>query len=491
MSFYQTYFLPTIISFLPEFFVILSLLILIIVDLFQRNSFILIKIALTGLLLASVALIIQLQYPFTNNLLINYEFSGFTVIFKSLITISTILSILISEEYIKRSGMAIAEFLIFVLTATIGALFLCGANDLVTLFVALESLSLSSYLLAGYSKRDIRSNEASMKYLLIGGASSAIIAYGFSWLYGVSGGKILFIELYSSLNNNPNSIAIWVGLICVLVGISFKISAVPFHQWTPDVYEGSPTPVVAFFSVTSKAAILALAIRILNIIFPSLQNEWDPIISALAILTMVIGNLIAVTQTSMKRLLAYSSISQAGYLMIGLIYSPDLGYTPIILYILTYIFMNLGAFACIILLGLRTGTDQIRDYTGLYFKDPIITVALSICLLSLAGIPPFAGFFGKIYLFWSGWKMGLYGLVYVGLITSVISLYYYLRIVKIMITKESKEQSVYIQQYIKPNFHIIPNTSLELSIAICVFFSTTLGFLFNPLIEITDKTLLS
>ena len=164
-----------------------------------------------------------MQYPFTNNLLINYEFSGFTVIFKSLITISTILSILISEEYIKRSGMAIAEFLIFVLTATIGALFLCGANDLVTLFVALESLSLSSYLLAGYSKRDIRSNEASMKYLLIGGASSAIIAYGFSWLYGVSGGKILFIELYSSLNNNPNSIAIWVGLICVLVGISFKI----------------------------------------------------------------------------------------------------------------------------------------------------------------------------------------------------------------------------------------------------------------------------
>jgi NAD(P)H-quinone oxidoreductase subunit 2 len=489
MSFYQTYFLETIFSFLPEIFIISSLLMVIIVDLFNKNSLWLTKIALIGVLFATIILIVEWIHPLSNNLLSNYEITGFTITFRSLITMSAGLSILISEEYIQRSGMAIAEFLIFLLTATIGGLFLCGANDLVTLFVSLECLSLSSYLLAGYSKKDIRSNEASMKYLLVGGASSAIIAYGFSWLYGLSGGKIQFFELFLSLNH-ANSLAIWVSLICILVGLGFKLSAVPFHQWTPDVYEGSPTPVVAFFSVVSKTASLGLTIRLLNIIFPTLQTEWEPIISILAILTMIFGNLIAATQTSMKRLLAYSSISQAGYLMIGLLYGQTIGYTPIILYMLTYIFMNLGAFACIILIGLRTGTDQIRDYNGLYFKDPALTISLTICLLSLAGIPPFAGFFGKIYLFWCGWKAGLYAVVYVGLITSVISLYYYLRIIKIMITKEKKEQSVYTRRYSAPNFGILPNSSLEFSIAICVFFSTTLGLIFNPIINITDTTLL-
>ena len=248
---------------------------------------------------------------------------------------------------------------------------------------------------------------------------------------------------------------------------------------------------MAFFSVGSKAAALALATRLLSIIFPSVELQWHLILQILALLSMIFGNLIAVTQTSMKRMLAYSSISQAGYLIIGIICSNIYGYTGMITYLVTYIFMNLGAFGCVILFGLRTGTDQIRDYTGLYLKDPLLAFCLSVCLLSLAGIPPFAGFFGKLYLFWCGWKSELYLLVYVALITSVISIYYYLRVMKIMFTKETKEQSSYVRNYSAPALSLLPTNSLEVGIALCVLVSTTLGFVINPIISVTNETLLA
>lgn len=483
--------LQNIIIFVPEIVVILTLLIVFILELIEENSILLPFVSVGGLSIASIALIIAWIYPVSTNHFPNYEVNGLTTTFQCILTISSAFSILIAQEYIQRCGMALGEFVIFILTATIGALFLCGANDLITFFVSIECLSLSSYLLASYSKKDIRSNEAAMKYLLMGGASSTILAYGFSWLYGLSGGELELTNLVLGISNHLSEpLILWISLICIIVGISFKIAAVPFHQWTPDVYEGSPTPIVAFFSVGSKAAALVFAIRILNIIYPGFQNEWQPIISLLSILTMIIGNLIAVTQTSIKRLLAYSSISQAGYLMIGIIYGQHTGFTPIILYMLIYLFMNLGAFACIILIGLRTGTDQIRDYTGLYFQDPVLTVCLSICLLSLAGMPPFAGFFGKLYLFWYAWNSGLYVLVYIGLITSVISLYYYLRVIKLMITKEMQETSIYIRTYSETQFSLIPHSPLEFSIAICVFFSTVLGLFFNPIIALTKERLL-
>jgi NAD(P)H-quinone oxidoreductase subunit 2 len=248
---------------------------------------------------------------------------------------------------------------------------------------------------------------------------------------------------------------------------------------------------VAFFSVGSKAAALALATRILSIVFPFIESEWHLILELLALLSMIFGNIIAVTQTSMKRMLAYSSISQAGYLIIGIVCGNLYGYTGMITYMITYIFMNLGAFGCVILFGLRTGTDQIRDYTGLYLKDPLLALCLSICLLSLGGIPPLAGFFGKLYLFWCGWKAGLYLLVYVALITSVISMYYYLRVVKIMFTRETKEQSSYVRNYLSPSLSLIPTNSIEVGIALCVFISTILGFVINPIISATSQTLLA
>lgn len=253
----------------------------------------------------------------------------------------------------------------------------------------------------------------------------------------------------------------------------------------------SPTPVVAFLSVGSKAAALALAARILGIVFPSIQNQWQPIIETLALLSMIFGNLIATTQTSMKRMLAYSSISQAGYLFIGIISATNYGYTSIIVYLLTYLFMNLGAFGCVIIFGLKTGTDQIRDYTGLFFKDPWLTFCLSIFLLSLAGIPPLAGFFGKLYLFWSGWKSEFYLLVYVAIATSVVSIYYYLRVIKVMLTKETKEQSAYVENYLSSSLSLIPTSSLEFGVTLCVIFSIILGFILDVVINSTNQVLLS
>ena len=484
--------LLNLIDFLPELILIIALIMVLILDLFEENSIWIFRISLMALSVASLILVSQWIAPVSNTFFENYTLNGITIIFRCLIALSATFSILISEEYIRSSGMAVSEFLIFVLTATIGAFFISGANDLITLFVAIECLSLASYLLAGYSKLDIRSNEASMKYLLMGGASSAILAYGFSWLYGLSGGKLVFSDIFLALSKIHSAESpLALSLICILVAIFFKLSIVPFHQWAPDVYEGAPTPVVAFFSVTAKAAGFILAIRILTLVFPvHTQLICQPIFGTLSILTMIVGNVIALTQTNIKRLLAYSSISQVGYLSIAILYGESLGYTPLVLHILTYIFANIGAFACVILLGLKTGTDQLRDYNGLYFRDPMMTICLTICLLSLAGLPPFAGFFSKIYIFWSAWNQGFYALVYAGLITSVISIYYYLRIIKTMITKEHQEESKYIRLYKTGATKSIGNTTLELAIGICMALSSTLGFFFDPLIEITTNTLL-
>nr|YP_009033555.1 NADH-plastoquinone oxidoreductase subunit 2 [Trifolium meduseum]AHY85634.1 NADH-plastoquinone oxidoreductase subunit 2 [Trifolium meduseum] len=386
--------------------------------------------------------------------------------------------------------MAITEFLLFILTATLGGMFLCSANDLITIFVALECFSLCSYLLSGYTKKDVRSNEATMKYLLMGGASSSILVHGFSWLYGLSGGEIELQEIVNGLINTQmyNSPGISIALIFITVGIGFKLSLAPSHQWTPDVYEGSPTPVVAFLSVTSKVAASASATRILDIPFYFSSNEWHLLLEILAILSMILGNLIAITQTSIKRMLAYSSIGQMGYVIIGIIVGDSNGgYASMITYMLFYISMNLGTFACIVLFGLRTGTDNIRDYAGLYTKDPFLALSLALCLLSLGGLPPLAGFFGKLYLFWCGWQAGLYFLVSIGLLTSVVSIYYYLKIIKLLMTGRNQEITPHVRNY--RGSPLRSNNSIEWSMIICVIASTISGISMNPILEIAQDTL--
>nr|YP_009271612.1 NADH-plastoquinone oxidoreductase subunit 2 [Cakile arabica]YP_009271628.1 NADH-plastoquinone oxidoreductase subunit 2 [Cakile arabica]YP_009342551.1 NADH dehydrogenase subunit 2 [Orychophragmus diffusus]YP_009342567.1 NADH dehydrogenase subunit 2 [Orychophragmus diffusus]YP_009342636.1 NADH dehydrogenase subunit 2 [Orychophragmus taibaiensis]YP_009342652.1 NADH dehydrogenase subunit 2 [Orychophragmus taibaiensis]YP_009342721.1 NADH dehydrogenase subunit 2 [Orychophragmus hupehensis]YP_00 len=422
----------------------------------------------------------------------NFQTNNFNEIFQFLILLCSTLCIPLSVEYIECTEMAITEFLLFVLTATLGGMFLCGANDLITIFVAPECFSLCSYLLSGYTKKDVRSNEATMKYLLMGGASSSILVHGFSWLYGSSGGEIELQEIVNGLINTQmyNSPGISIALIFITVGIGFKLSLAPSHQWTPDVYEGSPTPVVAFLSVTSKVAASALATRIFDIPFYFSSNEWHLLLEILAILSMILGNLIAITQTSMKRMLAYSSIGQIGYVIIGIIVGDSNGgYASMITYMLFYISMNLGTFACIILFGLRTGTDNIRDYAGLYTKDPFLALSLALCLLSLGGLPPLAGFFGKLHLFWCGWRAGLYFLVSIGLLTSVLSIYYYLKIIKLLMTGRNQEITPHVRNYrISP---LRSNNSIELSMIVCVIASTIPGISMNPIIAIAQDTLFS
>jgi NAD(P)H-quinone oxidoreductase subunit 2 len=480
---------------LPEGIIIITLMIILVGDLITgRKAYQWLPYtAIAGLLAAIFALTLQWNTSTPEGFLGSFSGDNLSIVFRGIIALCTISTILMSITYVERSGTALAEFIGILLTATLGAMFLSGANELVMIFISLEMLSISSYLMTGYMKRDPRSNEAALKYLLIGAASSAIFLYGISLLYGLSGGETQLDAIAKALHtaSAEPSLGLAVALVFIIAGIAFKISAVPFHQWTPDVYEGSPTPVVAFLSVGSKAAGFALAIRLLVTVFGSVTEQWHFIFTALAILSMILGNVVALAQSSMKRMLAYSSIAQAGFVMIGFIAGTDAGYSSMIFYLLVYLFMNLGAFTCVILFSLRTGTDQISEYSGLYQKDPLLTLCLSICLLSLGGIPPLAGFFGKIYLFWAGWQSGLYGLVLLGLVTSVISIYYYIRVVKMMVVKEPHEMSDVVKNYPKISWDFTGMQPLKVGLILSVVATSLAGILSNPLFNLANDSIVN
>ncbi len=477
---------------LPEVIVIVTLLGVLVGDLIFGRSAArsLCYFAVGGLLSSIVALVLQWDNPQPVAFFGEYTSDPLSVVFRGIVALSAAVTILMSISYVEQTGTALAEFVTILLTATLGGMLLSGATELVTIFVSLETLSISSYLMTGYMKRDPRSNEAALKYLLIGASSSAVFLYGVSLLYGLSGGETTLPEIAIGIANANGSLSLGlvVSLIFVIAGIAFKISAVPFHQWAPDVYEGSPTPVVAFLSVGSKAAGFALAIRLLVTAFPQVIEQWHFVFTALAILSMVLGNVVALAQTSMKRMLGYSSIAQAGFLMIGMVLGTETGYASMVFYLFVYLFMNLGAFACVILFTLRTGTDRISDYAGLYQKDPFLTLALSICLLSLGGIPPLAGFFGKIYIFWAGWKAGAYGLVLLALVASVVSIYYYLRVVKMMVVKEPNEMSDVIKNYPVTNWNIPGMRSLQVATLATLIATSLAGIFSNPLFTIANSS---
>jgi NAD(P)H-quinone oxidoreductase subunit 2 len=409
------------------------------------------------------------------------------IAFRAIVAASTLISLLLSWRYVERSGTPLGEYAAILLAATLGGMFLCGATDLVSIFISLETLSVASYLLSGYMKRDARSSEAALKYLLVGSAAAAVFLYGASLLYGLSGGNSGLEAIGVALASSGSPIAA-LSLVFVLSTVAFKIAAVPFHQWTPDVYEGSPTPVVAFLSVGSKAAGFALALRILVGCFDSFDAQWKFLFTVLALLSMVLGNVVALAQTSMKRMLAYSSIGQAGFVMIGLVCGTEEGFSAMVLYMAAYLFMNLGAFACIILFSLRTGSDRIADYAGLYQKDPLITLGLSLCLLSLGGIPPMLGFFGKIYLFFAGWADHQYLLVIVGLVTSVISIYYYISVIKMMVVKEPQEASDVVKAYPPIQWNLAGMQPLRTALVSCVVVTAVGGILSSPLFDWASST---
>ena len=366
-----------------------------------------------------------------------------SVLFKLIVLFVSIFIILGSVKYTEGFQHR-SEFFIILLAAVLGIMFLVGANDLITLFIALETLSLSAIMLAGYSKYDTRSNEASLKYLLSSAAASSIFLFGLSLLYGLTSStqfyeiKYKLLELYNS--GNLNYPVIIVILTLIIGGLAFKLAGVPLHMWSPDVYEGAPTPVTAFLSIASKAAGVAISIRILVYLFDFAIPVWQLIIIVISVLSMVVGNLTALgevlNKTSIKRLMAYSSIAHIGYILIGIALGTNETVGAGIFYLLVYSIMNLGAFLCIIAFGNEANSDSIKDYSGLIKKKPLLVIAFCICLFNLGGLPvPPAGFIAKFLLFKASFEAGFVGIILgiIGLLTTIISIYYYSYIAKIMI----------------------------------------------------------
>ena len=471
---------------IPEAFILLGIIGTLIVDLAGEKtaSRLAPVICYVSISAALLAISFQWRNPAGEAFLGSFYSDNLSLAFRGIIALSTLVSLLISWRYTEQSGSPIGEFAAIVLSATLGAMLLCGSTDLISVFISLETLSVASYLLSGYLKRDPRSSEAALKYLLVGSAAAAVYLYGSSLLYGLSGSTNL-TNIGIEIISKPSFITS-LSLVFVLSTVAFKIAAVPFHQWTPDVYEGSPTPVVAFLSVGSKTAGFAFAIRILITTFIAFDDQWKLLFTILAILSMALGNVVALAQTSMKRMLAYSSIGQAGFVMIGIVSGTQDGLSAAVLYLAAYLFMNLGAFSCVILFSLKTGSDKISDYSGLYQKDPLITLGLSICLLSLGGLPPMLGFFGKIYLFFAGWANHQYALVIIGLVTSVISIYYYISVIKMMVVKEPQEASEIVKSYPETNWKIIGLPPLRVALYTCLAVTALGGILSNPLFKLAN-----
>jgi NADH-quinone oxidoreductase subunit N len=316
---------------------------------------------------------------------------------------------------------------------------MAGGIDLITIFIGLETMAVSFYILAGFIKPNQRSNEAAVKYFLLGAFSLGILLYGMSLMYGLSGTTNLrtMATVFTGQEHDPRLV---LAVILVVAGVGFKIAAVPFHMWAPDVYEGAPTPVTAFLSVGSKAASFAMVIRIFVEGLPSMNADWRLLFEILAIITMTVGNVAAVTQTNVKRMLAYSSIAHAGYILIGIVaWTPTnpRGITAALIYLLVYSFMQLGAFAVVVMLRRQDVVgDELKDFSGLHFRNPFAAFAMLLFMLSLGGIPPTAGFMGKFWLFSAAIDAHYYGLAVIGVLNSAISLYYYIRIVVFMYLKK-------------------------------------------------------
>ncbi len=373
-----------------------------------------------------------------------YSFSGmfvvdnYSIFFNLIFLFSTVIVLLMSDQYLKQEGVNYGEYYTLILFATVGMMLMASGADLLTIFLGLEIMSISLYVLAGYKRDDVRSNEAALKYFLLGAFATGFLLYGIAMLYGATGTTNIK-GIAEFLSNNPalSNPMIVAGSSLLIVGLGFKVACVPFHKWAPDVYEGAATPVTAFMSAGPKAAALAAFMRIFLVSLPGVEPKWSIILWVLAVLTMTVGNLVAIAQTNIKRMLAYSSIAHAGYALIGIIVGGSSGTASLLFYMLAYSFMNLGAFAVIVVLGKKgEENSEIEDLSGLGYKHPLLAVTMCIFMFSLAGIPPLVGFMSKFYIFSSAIKSGFLVLTIIGVVNSVISVYYYLRVTVVMYMKK-------------------------------------------------------
>ncbi|RLC78457.1 MAG: NADH-quinone oxidoreductase subunit N [Chloroflexi bacterium] len=402
------------------------------------------RVALIGLAAALVATI--MLWGYNTRVLAVLSCDPFALMVKMVALVAMGIVILASDVYIRAHSRYQGEFYALLLFSTLAICLLGGATNLIMVYLAFEFLSIISYILTGYLRDDKRSTEAAIKYFLYGAGVSAVMLYGMSWFYGLTGATDL-AGIADALTGNLRPV-ILPALVFVAAGFAFKIGAVPFHQWAPDAYEGAPTPVTAFLSVCPKIAGFAVILRVLLTALPPegleiLGGDWRALLMAISAITMTFGNLVAMWQTNIKRLLAYSSIAQAGYILIGVVSASERGVTAVLLYLAAYAVTNLGAFAAVIAFSNQIGSDEIKDYAGLHKRAPGLALILIICLLSLAGIPPTAGFVGKLWLFSAALDEGLLWLAAIGVINSVISVSYYWKIIRaIYLTPAETEERI-------------------------------------------------
>ena len=424
---------------LPEIFISLSIMFLLILGVFKKNSSNLINnlsivfLSITGILI------------FNNNIgknitLLNggYTIDHLSSFMKILTVLGGIFVLSISTRYLKQFKIFLIEYPILILSSILGMMVMISSNDLIVFYVGLELQSLALYVLASFNRDQLKSSEAGLKYFVLSALSSGLLLYGCSLIYGFSGSTNFNII---SNTMNPSNYGLTFGIVFILVGLAFKISAVPFHMWAPDVYEGSPTSVTLFFAIVPKVAALTVFIRFLYVPFINMIEQWQTIIIFLSIASMIFGAVAAIGQNNLKRLVAYSSIGHIGYTLAGLTVGTNEGIQSSIVYITIYIVMNIGLFSCLFMMKRNNQYfEKIEDLSGLSKNHPMLSLSLLVILFSLAGIPPLAGFFAKLYIFKAVIEQSMYFLAIVGLLSTVIAAFYYLRIIKVIYFDQEKEK---------------------------------------------------
>ncbi len=441
---------PNMVPALPEIFVAVIGMTLLMVGVFQKADDTAGEVKTARLVsrLSLITMVLAMMLVATVAGGTMKSFSGmfvsdpFAVFFKVLVLMASALTLVISQDYMERQGIARFEYAILVIFATLGMMIMVSASNLLSLYLGLEMQSLSLYVIATFNRDDERSTEAGLKYFVLGAVASGMLLYGSSLVYGFAGTTDFAAlgALFADGHGPHASLGLIVGIVFILAGLSFKVSAVPFHMWTPDVYEGAPTPVTAFFSVGPKIAAIALFIRVMIGPFGDLTQHWQQIIILISVASMLLGAFAAINQTNIKRLMAYSSIGHVGYALIGLAVADEAGIRGIMIYMAVYLFMNIGAFACI--LTMRRGermVENISDLAGMSKSHPMIAAAIAVFMFSMAGIPPLAGFFSKLYIFFAAVDAGFYGLAIIGVLSSVVGAFYYLRVIKVVYFDELTE----------------------------------------------------
>jgi NADH-quinone oxidoreductase subunit N len=421
---------------LPEIVLAVWASFILTVDLFVERSKsshrLMLVLSLIGVFLAMIATLTvagQNTTAFYGTVLVD----SFAIFFKVIFLLAAGLVLLSSDSLIERVGENAAEFCGLILFCTAGLMFMASGYELTTIYLALEISSLSLAFLAAWNKRELRSSEAGLKFFVLSAISSGILLFGMALMYGITGSTSLR-EIGRILTTPTVQPAALLAMSMLVAGFGFKIAVVPFQMWTPDVYEGAPTPITAFMSVASKAAGFAVVMRIFDVALGNgqIQQVWITLFVVLSLITMTVGNLAALLQTNLKRMLAYSSIAHVGYMLMGLAAAGATGLSSVLFYLLVYAFTNIGAFVVIVVMSRYVEGEDLSNYAGLAKRAPMLSAILTICLLSLAGLPPLAGFFSKLYLFWAAAQAGLYITVVWGVINSAISLYYYARVIRVM-----------------------------------------------------------